>query len=134
MANVQRSVVRSTKCLHFPKCFIGFRAIYRLNESRYSYQGAEHILRNFSIILSVCKCNIIYFYRSYIYEIAIPTTHPPQVVPLPSQGKALKTKNASLLRDTAYIKHLLSRSTMHFFCITNIHRKPNKKVKRKKLF
>ena len=64
----------------------------RWSERRYSYQSTEHILRNFSIILSVCKCNIIYFYRLYIYEIAIPTTHPPQAVPLPSQGKAIKNK------------------------------------------
>ena len=27
---------------HFPKCFIGFRAIYRWSERRYSYQSTEH--------------------------------------------------------------------------------------------
>ena len=91
----QHTECRKTQRSHratFPKCFIDFRAIYRLSERRYSYQSTEHVLRNFSIILSVCKCNIIFFYRLYIYEIAIPTTHPPQAVPLPSQGKAIKNK------------------------------------------
>ena len=105
MANVQRSVVRSTKCLHFPKCFIGFRAIYRLNESRYSYQSTEHILRNFSIILSVCKCNIIYFYRSYIYEIAIPTTHPPQAVLVATRSRSRENDTQSFSNTLASLRY-----------------------------
>ena len=54
---------------HFPKCFIGFRAIYRLSEKRYSYQSTEYKNRN---------------------------------------------KKCPASQDTAYIKHLLSRSAVRY--------------------
>ena len=110
--------------------------------------------------------------------VSVNYTHPLNLIIYSSKTRyhILQTKNASLLRDTAYIlhsgastlsvlgashicspvrwaateqsslvrlkasfqtqlhsiiKHLLSRSKMHFFCITNIHRKPNKKIETK---
>ena len=101
LANVKRSEVRSTKCLHFPKCFIVFRATCRWSERRYSYQSTEHILPHlFSInlFLSVLFLYIIFTLvqtslQSYLLILLV--------------EKAINTKNALHLQDTAYIKRFV---------------------------
>ena len=53
--------------LHFPKCFIGFRAIYRWSERRYSYQSTEHILEIFSSSYRLYKCPLNVLYINIVY-------------------------------------------------------------------
>ena len=82
--------------LHFPKCFIDFRAIYRRSERRYSYQSTEHIFRLYFLLTIILRsCRRLYSPTYY----SSTASGPPS---LTREGYK-KTKNALLLQDTAYI-------------------------------
>ena len=59
------------------------------------------------ILIYFFECDLYIFYSRADVSIVLPTTHPPQAVPLLSQEKAINTKNALHLQDTAYIKRLV---------------------------